>query len=189
MSRTTVRTIGAALLATATLAGGATGASAARGIPDVAPDTMAGQPMQADFGNYANTPTALGAQVCDPANEGATMPRNGRQWMYYDGSNSLAQLTADLTVTSWKDAEAALADVAANTGLCSLQDGWRTIAWTGQDPSTHLLLTTGDDYAALAVEGSYVVAVVATDGDGRSATRAEARAAAIDGLEATLANL
>ncbi|NNM45063.1 hypothetical protein [Knoellia koreensis] len=189
MSRTTFRTIGAALLATATFAGGATSASAARGIPDVAPDTMAGQPMQYDFGNYANTPTATGAQICDPANEGATMPRNGRQWTYYDGTNSLAQLTADLTITSWKNAEAALADVAANTGMCSLDTGWRTVAWTGQDPSTHLLLTNGDDYAALAVEGKYVVAVVATDWDGRTATLAEARAAAIDGVEATLANL
>ncbi|PRY56668.1 hypothetical protein BCF74_11863 [Knoellia remsis] len=190
MSRYT-RILSTALVSGAVLVGASTQAVAARPaptIPDVAPETMAGQPLQWDLGNYPLTPTVSGAQVCDPANEGATATLMGRQWTYYDGSNDLDQLSADLTVTLWKNARNALQDVATDGGVCSLIEGWAPTTWEGTNPRTHLLLTDGDSYAAVVAQGKYVVSVVIRDWSGDAATPEEAREAAIAGVEDTLDN-
>lgn len=152
-------------------------------IGDFAPASMAGWGMQFDLGQYANTPTVAGAQICDPANEDAQLPTAGRQWMYYDGTNGLSEMSATLTVTAFELSKPAFKDVSRDTGLCSLM-GYYPVKWEGTNPSTHLLLTDGDDYAAVVREGYYIVAVQVNSGDHSAA---EARAAAIQGVEDTLA--
>ncbi|MCE1178248.1 MAG: hypothetical protein LWW86_04355 [Micrococcales bacterium] len=185
---------GAALPANAALDAGASTARAMQArtiapteVPDVAPGTIAGQPLQWDGGQYTNTPTVAGMQTCDPADEGAQMPTAGRQWMYYDGTNGLTNKYANLTVTGWSDSRSAFRDILRDTGLCTLDAGVHRVRWAGTSPATHLLLTDGSNYAAVIRDGSYVVAVYVYAGD--PADPAGARAAAITAANKVAASL
>lgn len=159
--------------------------ASAKQVRSAFPSTMLGQPLQGEITNYVNGPTVLGLQSCDPVNNpDASLARARWTASYFDGSNSLDQMSADATVSTWRDAGQAFADVVGDTGRCAFGEGVTRLPWAGQDPATHALFSDGSDAAAVVRDGRHVVAVDVMDwnGDGEAGDEDQVALAAAEAL-------
>lgn len=156
-------------------------AAAPTEIPDVAPAMLAGQPLVYDEGEYLNGPTVSGAQVCDPADEGAAKPTARQAWSYYDPQADTSGLSADLTITGWSHAKKALKDVVNDAGMCVRYDweGFERVAWDGQKKQTAAAYQGENVAFAVVQDGPYLVSVAVYDWDGSGDELAAAQAEAL----------
>lgn len=174
---------GAALL---TLTAAVATPASAKQVPPAFPSTMLGQPLQGEVTNYADGPTVLGLQFCDPVNNpAAARPKARWTASYFDGSDSFDQMSADATVSVWRDAGQAFADVVDNTGRCAFRDDVTRLPWAGQDSDTHAVFTDGPNAAAVILDGRQVIAVDVMDwnGDGERGDEDQAALAVTEALQ------
>lgn len=139
-------------------------------IPNVASRSIAGMPQHADFGQSPRVPAMSGAMVCDPGNPTGLTPVAGRSWMYWSGSGTIGDPSADVTVTGWKDGAAALAGIGSGKTHCLLQEGWHRTATTPLAQT----YANGTERAVVTRVQNLLVSVVADKGSG-SASLAAAR--------------
>lgn len=155
---------GVALLAASL---GAAAPASATSVRSVFPASMIGQPLQGDVTNYPNGPTVTGPQGCDPDST-STAPLPKARWTadYFDGTDSFDQMTAGVTISTWRDARRAFTDVVEDTGQCTFWGDVERLPWAGKNPATHALFDFGNSTAAVIRDGRHVIAVEVVDWNG-----------------------